>query len=137
VVDVLTPKFAGRTKILRVRAPLEMAARIAGVQVQDPRSTQPLDQAVEASGDEAIVCRCERITAAQVRALIRAGHYDLNEIKAVTRAGMGACRSKTCGALIHRMMREEGVPPEDVSDDTRRPLFIEIPLGIFAGEREA
>jgi sarcosine oxidase, subunit alpha len=43
--------------------------------------------------------------------LIRRGYRDMNEIKAVTRAGMGACGGKTCPALIKRLFREEGIPP--------------------------
>ncbi|MCK7482523.1 MAG: hypothetical protein M0C28_39425 [Candidatus Moduliflexus flocculans] len=31
-------------------------------------------------------------------------------MKAVTRAGMGACGGKTCTTLIQRLFREEGVP---------------------------
>ena len=57
-----------------------------------------------------IVCRCERVTAGEIRGLIRAGVRDLNELKAITRAGMGACGGKTCPSIIKRLFREEGVP---------------------------
>jgi hypothetical protein len=46
---------------------------------------------------------------------------------------MGACGGKTCPNLIKRIFREEGIPPEQVADLTRRPLFMEVPLGAFAG----
>ncbi|MCU0522721.1 MAG: (2Fe-2S)-binding protein [Anaerolineae bacterium] len=61
------------------------------------------------------------------------GYRDLNELKAVTRAGMGACGGKTCERLILRLLREAGVPHNAVTPGTRRPLFIETPLGVFAG----
>jgi hypothetical protein len=57
----------------------------------------------------------------------------MNEIKIVTRAGMGACGGKTCTALIQRLFREEAVPPADVTENVRRPLFVEVPLGVLAG----
>jgi hypothetical protein len=57
----------------------------------------------------------------------------MNEVKAVTRAGMGACGGKTCTALIKRIFREEGVPTDEVAEEVKRPLFIEVPLGTFAG----
>jgi sarcosine oxidase, subunit alpha len=41
--------------------------------------------------DDAIVCRCERVTAGEIRRAIRSGIRDFNELKHVTRAGMGAC----------------------------------------------
>jgi hypothetical protein len=46
---------------------------------------------------------------------------------------MGACGGKTCTNLILRLFREEGVSLEQVVERTRRPLFIEVPLGAFAG----
>ena len=46
---------------------------------------------------------------------------------------MGACGSKTCNALIHRLFRDEGIASNEVTDQTRRPVFVEVPVGIFAG----
>ena len=83
-----------------------------------------------------IICRCERVTAGEIRDVIRLGFRDMNEIKTITRAGMGACGAKTCTSLIQRLFREEGIAPEKVTDPSKRPLFIEVPLGVFAGETE-
>ena len=49
---------------------------------------------------------------------------------------MGACGAKTCAPLILRLFREEGVPANQVIEASKRPLFIEVPLGTFAGEIE-
>jgi sarcosine oxidase, subunit alpha len=102
--------------------------------VQEQQITQPMDHYVEHVSDDTIVCRCERVTAGEIRGLVRQGYRDMNELKVVTRAGMGSCGAKTCNQLIHRIFREEGVPSKEVADHTRRPLFIEVPLGLFAGE---
>jgi ferredoxin len=134
ILDVLTPKFAGRTKIVRVRAPEDIAPQIAGVRIQDPQVSEPMHRYVPHLANDTIICRCERVSAGEIRALIRQGYRDLNEIKAVARAGMGACGSKTCNALIRRMFREEGIPAAEITDESRRPLFVEVPLGVFAGE---
>ena len=91
-------------------------------------------QYVSHVADDTIVCRCEHVTAGEIRELIRKGYRDINEIKTVTRAGMGACGAKTCAPLIQRLFKEEGVPFDKVTDPSRRPVFIEVPLGIFAGE---
>jgi len=133
VVKVRAGKALDRTLAVRVRAPKEYAKRIAGIRVQGEEATQPLDRYVERLSDDTIICRCERVTAGEIRALIRQGYRDLNEIKAVSRAGMGACGAKTCRALIHRLFREEGISPSEVIDQTVRPLFVEVPLGVFAG----
>jgi sarcosine oxidase subunit alpha len=116
-----------------VKASREIAKQIAGIRVQEPEVTAPLEQYVERMADDEIVCRCERVTAGEIRALIRAGIRDMNHIKGVTRAGMGACGAKTCTNLIKRLFREEGISPEQITESTQRPLFIEVPLGVFAG----
>ena len=139
VVKVRKTKFADRALLVRVKAPHEIAKRIAGIRVQDPWVTEPLEHAVERiAGNEAaslteIICRCERVTAGEIRELIRSGVRDMNHLKAVTRAGMGACGGKTCTNLIKRLFREEGVSLEKVRENTQRPLFVEAPLGAFAG----
>jgi hypothetical protein len=44
---------------------------------------------------------------------------------------MGPCGSKTCEVLIKGLLREEGIPEKEVVSNTKRPLFIEIPLEKF------
>ncbi|MEJ2208423.1 MAG: FAD-dependent oxidoreductase [Anaerolineae bacterium] len=133
VMGVRAVKAFDRTIAVRLKAPREYAKRIAGIQVQEQWVTEPMDHYVERLTDDMIVCRCERVTAGEIRALIRKGYRDINEIKAVSRAGMGACGAKTCTALIHRLFREEGIPLGEVVDQSVRPLFMEVPLAAFAG----
>ncbi len=126
-------KANDRTILVQVRAPREIARRIAGIQVQEQWVAEPMDHYVERLTDDVVVCRCERVTAGEIRELIRRGYRDVNEIKTVTRAGMGSCGSKTCAALIRRLFREEGIPDAEVVEGTKRPLFMEVPLSVFAG----
>jgi Fe-S-cluster-containing hydrogenase component 2/bacterioferritin-associated ferredoxin len=133
VERVRAPKFADRAALVKVRAPADIAKRIAGIRVQDPFVTAPMEQWSTRVADDEIVCRCERVTAGQLRGLIRSGVRDLNQLKAATRCGMGACGGKTCPSLIKRVFREEGVSPAAMTDLTARPIFMEVPLGAFAG----
>jgi ferredoxin len=133
VTEVVTRKINDRTRLVHVQAPAEYAEKIAGMRMQAPSVSQEIDPYQGTVEQDAIVCRCERVTASEIRELINAGYRDINEIKAVSRAGMGACGSKTCNALILRLFREEGIASAEIIDQTRRPLFIEVPLGIIAG----
>ncbi len=127
------PGFPG-TRLLDVKVPAETANRVAGVMVQEPSVTLPLEAPLEVlPPDEAVVCRCERVTAGEIRALIRSGVRDMNRLKALTRAGFGACGGKTCKAVIRSILHSEGVSPEEITDFTERPLFAEVELGFFAG----
>ncbi len=133
VTHVRDLKRNAHTLLLKLRAPASYAKQIAGIRVQEPDAVATTVDHVTRLADDDIICRCERVTAGEIRALIRKGYYDINEIKAVTRAGMGACGGKTCSNLILRLFREEGVPLEKVTQNVKRPLFMEVPLGTFAG----
>jgi len=123
------------TLLVSVSVDSAIATRVAGIRMQDPADLRPLPGTLPAPlPDSAIVCRCERVTAGTIRGHIRAGVRDLNQLKALTRAGFGACGSKTCGNLIRRLCREEGIPDADLEPLSERPLFAETPLGWFAGE---
>ena len=133
VVGIRAIKANDRTVLVKVRVPKAIAKKIAGIAVQEDAVTKPMARYVERTDDDTIICRCERVTAGEIRALIRNGSRDINEIKAVTRTCMGSCGAKTCTPLIHRLFREEGVPESEIVDQINRPLFMEVPLGTFAG----
>lgn len=137
IFDIHSIKTSDRTMIIQVEAAKETAPHIAGIRIQSSRITQPMFQYVNHVEDDTIVCRCEHVTAGEIRKLIREGYKDMNEIKTVTRACMGACGAKTCDALIRRIFREEGVPSDKITGPSKRPIFIEVPLGILAGEHKA
>jgi len=132
VIDTVMNKASRKTQIIKVRVPKEIAKRVAGFKIQRDTVALPKDKITrDKIPDDAIVCWCERVTAAEIRMWIRKGIRDMNQIKAITRAGMGACGSKTCGDLILQLFKEEGVPVEEVTLHTTRPLFSEAPLGVF------
>ena len=126
-------------QLIRFEVPAALAKRVAGFRVQEKNLSQPLGEPVlsDKMPDDAMVCLCERVTAGEIRALIRQGITDLNHIKAITRTGMGPCGAKTCDTLMRGLLREEGISPEKVVPGTVRPLFVEVPLGVFVdgGER--
>ena len=121
-----------KTQIIQVKSQKSIAKRIAGIRIQDLEISKPLDKPIIPKiDDDVIVCRCERVTAGEIRKWIRKGVTDMNQLKAITRAGMGACGGKTCENLILRIYQEEGYSLEEITRNTKRPLFIEVPLGTF------
>lgn len=136
VESVKSIKGFDRTILVKVKVPKEVAKKISGLQLSPAESFLPETEAVLPLVDEAIICRCERVSVSEIRCLIREGIRDINEIKTITRAGMGPCGAKTCTPLIHRLFREEGVPEQEIVDQPQRPLFIEVPFGLFAGLNE-
>ena len=125
-------KYPG-TLLVRVKVHKNVAKAAVGIWVQEKQIEPSTIYEKDPPPDEAIVCRCERVTAGEIRAIIRSGTRDLNQIKALTRAGMGACGSKTCRPMIWRIFQEEGIDFKMVTDRVDRPLFVEVPIGVFAG----
>ncbi len=135
VVRVLDRQSQHRTKLVQLRAEAAIALRIAGIRVQDLTEATVPALPIE---DDVVVCRCEHVTAGEIRGAIRSGVHDVNELKAMLRVCMGACCGKNCPEHIARLYREEGVDLAGVTPPTLRPLFLEVPLGVFAagsGER--
>ena len=127
-----------RTLMVRLESPADIANRVAGFTIQAAEDIQPLHRPLETPvPDEAVVCRCERVTAGEIRKMIRSGIRDLNHLKAVTRAGFGACGGKTCSRLIERICREEGLKETEIAAFTERPLFAETSLGTFSGKGDS
>jgi NADPH-dependent 2,4-dienoyl-CoA reductase/sulfur reductase-like enzyme/Fe-S-cluster-containing hydrogenase component 2/bacterioferritin-associated ferredoxin len=127
-------KYPG-TLLVQVKVDREVAKEAVGIWVQEKQIEPSYVYEQELPPDEAVICRCERVTAGEIRAAIRQGVRDLNQLKAVTRAGMGACGAKTCRLMIWRIFQEEGIDLGDVTDRVDRPPFVEVPLGILAGMR--
>ncbi len=121
------------TQLIRVKVPKEIAKQAASFRVQPASASQPLAEPLipKKLNDDAMICLCERVSVGEVRQLIRGGITNLNHLKAITRAGMGPCGAKTCETLIKGVLREEGIPVENVVPNTKRPVFVEVPLDKF------
>jgi glycerol-3-phosphate dehydrogenase len=63
-----------------------------------------------------IVCRCERVTEAEIVEAIRRGHTTLDGIKYFTRAQMGRCQGGFCTyKIIKIIMRETGMTWDQIT----------------------
>lgn len=125
------------TMLLDIIVPADIANRVAGVRVQNTEVTASEETIPELPvEDDSIVCRCERVTAGEIRKLLREGVRDMNELKTRSRAGFGACGGKTCKTLIPGIIRAEGISLDEITDFTERPLFAETRLGIFCGKED-
>ena len=65
--------------------------------------------------DDTIVCRCEEVTAREVRDAVRVGCPGPNQLKAFLRCGMGPCQGRLCGLTVTDVIAEaRGVAPAEV-----------------------
>jgi len=132
----ILPEFP-KTQLITVKLPSEIAKQAVAIKLLKSVYNEPIEvYQTSFTEDDTIVCRCERVSVGEIRKWIRAGVRDFNELKALTEVGMGACGGKTCTPLIEQIFREEGISIESITPGTKRPLFIEVPMGIFANVKD-
>lgn len=77
-----------------------------------------------------IICRCEKISEAEIVDAIRHGHTTLDGIKFYTRAGMGRCQGGFCSYKILKIIaRETGMSLEEATKRGGNTGFISGHLG--------
>jgi len=67
------------------------------------------DWAYDLAKDATVVCRCEDVTMADLAAARPPWVVDPSDVKATTRAGMGFCQGRNCGAHIRRLIAGPGL----------------------------
>lgn len=87
--------------------------------------------------DEVIICRCEDVTWGEIRQVLDKGHTTLDEIKRITRAGMGRCQGRTCQRILLReIARYCNKKIEELPVPTFRPPTKPVKLGTLAGDKD-
>jgi NADPH-dependent 2,4-dienoyl-CoA reductase/sulfur reductase-like enzyme len=82
---------------------------------------------------ETLACRCEEVTAAQVRQMARIGCEGPNQMKAFLRCGMGPCQGRLCGLTVTELIAaERETSPAEVGYWRLRPPVKPITLGELA-----
>lgn len=84
--------------------------------------------------DAVIVCRCEEVTAGQIRKYAELGCQGPNQTKAFGRCGMGPCQGRLCGLTVTEMIADaRGVSPDQVGYYRIRPPIKPVTLGELGG----
>ena len=85
--------------------------------------------------DDVQVCRCEEVTAGDVRRFVELGCQGPNQVKSFGRCGMGPCQGRLCGLTVTEVIAEaRKVSPATVGYYRIRPPIKPLTLGELAGE---
>ena len=140
IVRIMNPKRNDHTAVVTMAVPKEY--------VDDVRTMKRLNIPKDSEGftpvipeghldDDVIVCRCEEITAGEIRKAIREYKGEsVTEIKRRVRAGMGLCQGRTCGKLVTRLISEEtGKKPNEIMPSTDRPPVRAVTFEELTGKK--
>lgn len=95
---------------------------------------RPSDATRVPADDDVLVCRCEEVTAGEIRRSVALGCVGPNQIKAFNRCGMGPCQGRMCGLTVAEVIaNERKVSPAEVGYYRIRPPIKPITLGQLAG----
>ena len=74
--------------------------------------------------DDTLVCRCEEVTAGQIRAAANEWGANVNYVKGITRCGMGYCQGRVCGSIVAAILVQKLGVAADAIDGfhVRAPL---------------
>ena len=85
--------------------------------------------------DDVLVCRCEEVTAGDVRRFVELGCQGPNQAKSFGRCGMGPCQGRLCGLTVTEVIADAlKVSPATVGYYRIRPPIKPLTLGELAGE---
>jgi hydrogen cyanide synthase HcnB len=83
----------------------------------------------------AILCRCENVTAGELRATAKIDATELNRAKAYCRVGMGRCQGRICGPAAAEILASAlGQPVEAVGWFRAQPPVKPLPIAPLASD---
>jgi hypothetical protein len=113
------PIFNARQRHLAIRPFLDTSYRVAASAL--------------IPADETLVCRCEEITAADIRKVVALGCPGPNQAKAFVRCGMGPCQGRFCASTVENIFAaERAVSVGCIGRFSARPPLKPVTLGQLA-----
>ncbi|MFO7951586.1 MAG: (2Fe-2S)-binding protein [Bacillota bacterium] len=84
--------------------------------------------------EKTIICRCEDLSVEEIREWIDQGYDSFEEIKRISRIGMGACQGRTCRRhLLKELAKSSGREPAEIELPTFRPPTKPVQFGSVLG----
>lgn len=80
-----------------------------------------------------IICRCEELSIEEIEEAIENGARTFNDIKRLTRCGMGPCQAKICSDLVLELIKQK-IGEEILGNalPRMRPPLVPVKLGTLA-----
>lgn len=103
------PAAGMKPRLLRRARAADAFARLTAARFPVPHDL------ISAVPDATLVCRCEGVTAGEVRAAASTGYSDMDGTKGASRAGMGPCQGRQCAYAVAELVRRgTGIAPQRV-----------------------
>ena len=119
----------------RAKAPLRDLGKMAAFRGALEHIHTPEPGLFDLAADDTIVCRCEEVTAGDVRQAVSDGARLATEVRAATRCGMGLCQGRLCMPTVAGLIeRYASTPAASAGRLTARPPVRPLPVTALADE---
>ncbi|MCL2405880.1 MAG: (2Fe-2S)-binding protein [Defluviitaleaceae bacterium] len=138
VIRVQYNKSMNKVPIVSIAVDKQLVKTIRNIRtICDTPTTATHTAIQEEAQDTGIVCRCNDLQLAEIRALIAKGYTTIAELKQMARLGMGPCQGRNClPVVVNELSRALGVPVAELPVGSFRPMVKSIYLGDLAGYEE-
>ena len=91
----------------------------------------------EKTANELIICRCENVRLGELQQTIRDSDVTtVNQLKKLTRAGMGPCQGRTCAQTVESVLEKEAGIPVGSEAYRSRPPVRNLPIATLAASAD-
>jgi thioredoxin reductase/bacterioferritin-associated ferredoxin len=96
------------------------------------RISYPRPGLFELADDDTIICRCEELTLGDIKSAIGSGTVEMNELKRLTRMGMGRCQGRICAPVVQEIIaRQTQTPAAQIEYLNQRPPTKPVPIHVL------
>lgn len=119
-----------RERDRRAREPLLKLKRQRGFRPFLEARFPPSISRAECAAPDTVICRCENVTAGEIRSAVAQGATGPDQLKSFTRSGMGPCQGRSCAMAVAEIIaRELASTVQAVGRHDIRPPLKPLPLG--------
>lgn len=144
-VKVLQSKAFDRTPVVEVAVPKGMGMIVRNIRTMDKPKPEKIQHEkadpalfVDVAPDDMLVCRCEELTKRDILEAIHNGATNIDEVKRLTRAGMGLCQGRNCRKTVERLIAAElGKDLGEMPPASRRAPVRPVKLSVYTGQVDA
>jgi len=133
VIDIKTAD--NKTSVISIAVPKGHMHTVRNIvkEYTPPEAFKPYTNDLRDEHSDSIICRCNDITKDGLRQLIAEGFTTVDEIKRVSRLGMGPCQGRNCIPLVmNELSNLTGRPASELHPGTYRPVTRSVPLSAVA-----
>ena len=126
-------RISSREALQRKKPYLKEKKKIQSLRDALDRISYPRPGLYELADDDTIICRCEELTLGDIKNAIGSGTVEMNELKRITRMGMGRCQGRMCAPVVQEIIAGlTQIPAAKIEYLNQRPPTKPIPVSVLA-----